>query len=219
MKKFICFLVTCCLICLSAGCTSMFRPKTAPDLGIGTLPYTGLKARLAVGDFEISTMKATNEIGLALREMLINILTSTGRFIIFNRIPGQAQQEAPAELIVSINLVDFEPQASGGRSGIGGGGGVSSGALGGLLGTPLNNARVALDVRIADAVSLRPVSSIMHIKGQASDSNIGNIYGNWALAKELSVYSRTPMEKAIRISVIETARYVIDGVPERFYKY
>jgi curli biogenesis system outer membrane secretion channel CsgG len=124
-------------------------------------------------------------------------------------------------LIVTAALTEFEPQASGGKAGIGGGGGVASGVLGGLLGAALNKAHMALDIRIIDTSSSEVVAAT-RVQGQASDVAGGfmaGFMGNWALGGGLSAYANTPMEKAIRVCIIEAVRYISATTPAGYYKY
>ncbi|MBM3255388.1 MAG: hypothetical protein FJZ08_03725, partial [Candidatus Omnitrophica bacterium] len=126
-----------------------------------------------------------------------------------------------ADLIITAAVTEFEPQASGGSAGIGGGGGVGSGLLGGLLGAALNKAHMALDIRIVDT-STSEVLAATRVQGQASDVAGGfmmGFMGNWALGGGLSAYANTPMEKAIRICIIEAVRYISQVIPANYYKY
>jgi curli biogenesis system outer membrane secretion channel CsgG len=126
-----------------------------------------------------------------------------------------------ADLIITAAVTEFEPQASGGRAGIGGGGGVASGILGGLLGAALNKSHMALDIRIIDA-STSEVLAATRVQGQASDVSgaiMAGFFGGWGLGAGLSVYANTPMEKAIRVCIIEAVRYVAQTIPPTYYKY
>jgi len=230
------------------GCASLqqiTQPTAQVDTTAGAQPlppYSGPKARIAVADFEVKAAKATAEIGSGLREMLITALVNSNRFSVVERQAlsavmqeqelaasgAAAQGTGPkrgqiktADLIVTAAVTEFEPQASGGQAGIGGGGGVGSGILGGLLGAALNKAHMALDIRVIDA-STSEVLAATRVQGQASDIAGGfmtGFLGSWALGGGLSVYANTPMEKAIRICIIEAVRYISNVVPANYYKY
>jgi len=236
--------------CLAvAGCATADKtaqPAAHIDAGAGAalLPaYTGLKARIAVADFDVKAAKATGEIGSGLREMLIAALAASSRFKVVERqevltqvmreqesaVSGAAQksngarrgQVTTADLIVTAAVTGFEPQASGGAAGIGGGGGSGSGVLGGLLGASLNKAHMALDIRIVDA-STSEVVAETRVQGQASDIAGGvmaGFFGSSSLGAGLTSYANTPMEKAIRICIIEAVRYLSQAVPASYYKY
>ena len=227
------------------SCTSLTQPTATVDNNAGGTalpPYSGPKARVAVADFEVKAAKATFEIGSGLREMLTTALINSNRFSVVERQalgavmqeqelaasgaaqPGGAVQRGQiktADLIVTAAVTEFEPQASGGAAGIGGGGGVGSGILGGLLGAALNKAHMAMDIRIVDT-STSEVLAATRVQGQASDVAGGlmvGFLGGWGLGGGLSAYANTPMEKAIRICIIEAVRYISQGIPAGYYKY
>jgi len=245
MKKIM--VITGCLLLIAlAGCSSLRHPSARVNNNAGAAPlpaYSGPKARIAVADFEVKAAKAGGEIGSGLREMLITALVNSNRFSVLERqalnaimqeqellASGAAQEGTEGvqkgkikttDLIITAAVTEFEPRASGGRSGIGGGGGVGSGVLGALLGASLNKAHMALDIRIVDA-STSEVLAATRVQGQASDISggvLGGFFGNWALGVGLYGYSNTPMEKAIRICIIEAVRYVSQTIPASYFKY
>lgn len=221
MKKKLCLIGCALLVIELAGCASLksiMRPAAhvGKARGVADLPlYNGPKAKISVADFDVKTAKASNAVGSELRGMLVTALINSSRFNVVER------QASNADLIIIAALTEFEPQASGGRAGIGGGGGVGSGRLGGLLGASLNKARMSLDIRIVDA-STSGVLATMPVQGQASDvsgSIIRSSLGNWALVGGLSAYANTPMEKAIGMCMVEAVRYISKTIPATYYKY
>jgi curli biogenesis system outer membrane secretion channel CsgG len=248
MKKLYLFIFYGLLITGLVGCATleqMMQPTVQVDntAGVASLPpYSGPKARIAVADFEVKAAKASGEIGSGLRDMMVTALVNSNRFRVVERqvlnaimqeqelsVSGAAQPDSglkrgqikTADLIVTAAVTEFEPQASGGSGGIGGGGGVGSGILGGLLGASLNKAQMALDLRIIDT-STSEVLAATRVQGQASDIAGGimaGFFGSWSLGAGLGVYANTPMEKAIRICIIEGVRYLSQTVPANYYKY
>lgn len=227
------------------GCASLMQPTAQVDTSAGAAPlppYSGPKARIAVADFEVKAAKATNEIGSGLREMLVTVLINSNRFSVVERQvlravmqeqelsasgaaqPGSGPQRGKiktADLIITAAVTEFEPQASGGAAGVGGGGGVGSGVLGGLLGAALNKAHMALDIRIVDT-STSEVLAATRVQGQASDISgaiMAGLFGRHGLGAGLSAYANTPMEKAIRICIIEAVRYISQSISATYYKY
>jgi len=229
-----------------AGC-SLLHHKAGVNIIVGAAllpPYSGPKARIAVADFDVKAAKATSEVGSDVREMLVTALINSSRFSVVERQQAQppitkeqelsaagavlAVNSAPqkdttktADLIITAAVSEFEPQASGGRAGVGGGGGVGSGVLGGLLGTVLNKAHMGLDISIMDTSTSKALATT-HVQGQASDvagTVKGGIFGSGVLGAGLSAYANTPMEKAIRICVIEAVRYICQTIPANYYKY
>lgn len=228
-----------------AGCFFIHH-KARVDItaGVASLPaYSGPKASIAVADFDIKATKATGEIGSGLREILVTALINSNRFLVIERQAqaaviqeqgisasgaagagnGEAQKgkNKTADLIITAVVTEFEPQASGGRDGVGGGGGAGSGVLGGLLGSALNKAHVVLNIRIVDTSTSEALVSRL-VQGQASDVAgpiMSGFFGSWGLGTGLFAYANTPMEKAMRICIIEAVRYISQSVPVTYYKY
>lgn len=246
MKRLLLVMGYSLLLISIAGCASMTQPTAQVDNDAGALPlppYSGPKARVAVADFDVKAAKATGEIGTGLREMLITALVNSSRFSVLERqqlgavmqeqelsASGAAQQGAggpqrgkikTADIIITAAVTEFEPAASGGAAGIGGGGGVASGVLGGLLGAAMNKSHMAMDIRIVDT-STSEVLASTRVQGQASDVAGGfmmGFMGSWALGGGLGAYANTPMEKAIRICIIEAVRYIAQTIPANYFKY
>jgi len=236
------------LIVLSlAGCAVLrniahpFPQPESASVAASLPPYSGLRTRLAVVDFELRTTDTNSDIAVGLREMLISALTQSKRFIIVDRklivekpteqipvsnIKPSAELSSKTEskavgLIVTSVLTEFEPLSSGGRIGVGGGGGAGSGMFGGLLGGTLNKAHIAIDIRVTNPLTSQVISA-RNIQAQASDisgSLMTGFSGSWNLDVHLSEYANTPMEKALRICIIEAVRYISGAIPERYYKY
>jgi len=245
MKGLLRFFIRVLCPVILVGCASMTQPTAQVDNTAGAQPlppYSGPRARVAVADFDVKAAKATFEIGSGLREMLVTALINSNRFSVVERqvleavmkeqelaISGAAQsgsgptrgQIKTADIIVTAAVTEFEPQASGGSAGIGGGGSVGSGILGGLLGAALNKAHMALDIRIVDT-STSEVLAATRVQGQATDVAGGfmaGFLGSWGLGGGLSAYANTPMEKAIRVCIIEAVRYISQVIPPPYYKY
>jgi curli biogenesis system outer membrane secretion channel CsgG len=207
-----------------SGCASAPRPAIQADNAgtPGLPPYTGPRARISVTGFDVKATKAGASVSAGLREMLVNALVNSNRFRVTQpqNPPADAKEERP-DLLITVSVVEFEPQASGGAAGVGGGGGVGSGILGGLLGSTLNKAHMGMDIRIIDA-STSAVLAQTRVQGQASDMAGGfmaGFFGGWQLAPGLAAYANTPMEKAIRICTIEAVRYVWQTIPASYFKY
>ena len=210
MKKVLPFFVHFWLIIALAGCAGVAKDK------INLPGYSGLKARIAVADFQVNADKAVKEIGLDLRGMLVTTLANSNRFIIVEQKEPPDSQAKPADSMIYAAVSEFEPQASGGRAGLGGGGGVDSGLMGGLLGSTLNKAHISLDIRIVDTLT-SAVLSATRVQGQSQETAAAS--KGQGLGLDLSGYVNTPMEKAIRECVIEASRYISQSIPADYYKY
>jgi curli biogenesis system outer membrane secretion channel CsgG len=219
MRKWLLIAVAAAMAVVN-GCASPKQPagKQGGPRSSQLLSYTGPKARIAVADFEMSSVKAAGAVN-GLRRMLTAALINSGRFIIVDN-----QQKSPdknPDLTISVLVAAFEPQASGGTAGIGGGGGVGSGLMGGLLGPILNKAHLALDIRITDTATSLLLAST-RVQGEATDAAVGfmaGYFGGWEMDTELVAYANTPMEKAIRICIIEAIRYISQSTPATYFRY
>ena len=208
-------LFVCGLMFLSiAGCFSA-KPHAQLDKSLQGQPlgrYLGAKAKITVSDFELKTAGLSAEAGSALKDAFISSLNNTRRFLMVS------QQEA--DLIISVQVNEFVPESSGGKSGMGGGGSSSSGFMGGLLGPPLNKANMQLGLRIIDHASSSVISSrdIQSRAAQSPGKKI-KIPRDMVFKAGISVYAGTPMGKVIYDCLIESTRYVAQNVPLEYYKY
>ncbi|MFA5100540.1 MAG: CsgG/HfaB family protein [Candidatus Omnitrophota bacterium] len=244
MKKVFVFIVS--FICAAGltGCASMREPTARIDNNAGTVPlppYSGPKARLAVADFDVKAAKAHRSIGTGLREMLITSLVNSNRFSVMERqalkaamqeqelaASGAAAAGGPkrgniktADLIITAAVTEFEPHSVGGNAGIIGGRSIGSVIVGGIIAGSMNKAHMALDVRVIDASTSEIISSA-RVQGKASDFAGGfgiAVFGVGALGPGLSGYANTPMEKAIRVCIIEAVKYAAMTVPANYFKY
>lgn len=202
-------------VCVALSGCSFFPRSGRPPSAVKTVVQP--KASVQVADFENAAGQSSA--GPGLRRMFIAALANSGRFVIADN--QRKGQERPVDLVIAATVAEFEPQASGGTAGVGGGGGVGSGLMGGLLGATLNKAHVALEIRIAKAGEARVLAQT-RVRGQAADVSGGSLagyLGGWELDASLAGYANTPMEKAIRICIIEATRYVSKSVPEEYFKY
>ncbi len=208
-------LFVCALMLLSVtGCFSI-KPHAQLDKSLTGQPlgrYVGPKAKIAVSDFELKTSGVNAEIGLALKDAFISSLNNTHRFSIVSQLE--------ADLIISVQVNDFVPESSGGKSGVGGGGSSSSSFMGGLSGPPLSKANMQLGLRIIDRARSSVISS-RDIQSRAAQSPGKKIKvpRGMVFKAALSAYAGKPMGKVIYDCLIEATRYVAQNVPLEYYKY
>ncbi len=206
----------------------------------------GPKARVAVTRFENKSAKGGGEIGTGMSEMLANALFATNRFIVLEReaigdvlgeqdfgASGRVKQEtAPAigeiegaEILVMGTITEFEP----GASGVGGEAekafdlpGHISRRVGETLGRikaagAVKKSHVALIVKMVDSKTGRRLAS-EQVEGTATDIEGLAGLSRGTLAGALSGYSKTPMEKAIRICIDEAVKLIVAKTPERYFR-
>lgn len=90
--------------------------------------------------------------------------------------------------------------------------GVIGGALGGI-----KSSHVAMIVKVMDARTGRRLAS-EQVEGKATD--IGGMTGmaGGGLAGVFGGYSKTPMEKAIRVAIEESVRLIVAKTPPEYYR-
>jgi curli biogenesis system outer membrane secretion channel CsgG len=206
------------LVLALAGCAVLNKPVQLVDKFIGAYvfpPYSGPKASVVVADFDIKAARVTAEVNSGLREMLIDGLNKTNRFSIVSLPKDYAQNYA--ELIIAVEVVDFDPLISGGRMGVGGGGSAASGTLGSLLGVTANKSTIVLNIRIVDALSSKVLVS-ERISGQAVDTEAKHRGKGITLNESLDAYANTSMGEAIDKCITEAVRYIVGKVPVKYYK-
>ncbi len=199
--------------------------------------YMGPKARVAVTKFEDKSARGSEEIGNGMAEMLANALFGTNRFIVLERqslddvireqdlgASGRVRTEtaAPigeiegADLLIEGTITEFEPGTSGAEGGLGGILSRRSGVIGGIFGG-IKTSHVAMIVKVIDARTGRRLAS-EQVEGKATDiAGLGSLSGS-RLAGSLGGYSKTPMEKAIRVSIEEAVRLIVAKTPSEYYR-
>jgi len=206
------------LILALAGCAVLNKPVQLVDQFIGATlfpPYSGPKASVVVADFDIKAARVTTEVNSGLRDMLIDGLDKTNRFLVVPTPKDYTQKNA--ELIIAAEVVDFDPLISGGRMGVGGGGSAASGTLGSLLGVTANKSTIVLNIRIVDALSSKVLVS-ERISGQAVEVEAQHRGAGLVLNEGLDAYSNTSMGEAINKCIAEAIRYIVGKVPAKYYR-
>ncbi len=204
--------------------------------------YEGPKARIAVANFKCKAAKCGGQIGSGIRDMLVDALVRSGKFIVLERgegleeikkelelgqsglvQPGKAPQVGMmegADILVVGSIVAFEPHAGGIKGGVGGLipkipllGGVKIGK---------EEAYIALTLRFIDVRTGRIINST-RVEGKASSFNVGGLggglLGTIPLGGGLEVYRNTPMEKAVMVLIDNAVKAIEKYVPESYFRY
>jgi curli biogenesis system outer membrane secretion channel CsgG len=199
--------------------------------------YDGPKARVAVAQFKDKTNKGwwSGEIGDGMADMLATSLFNTNRYIVLERqsvkdviaeqdfgASGRVRKEtaAPigqiegAELLVTGAVTEFEP----GASGVGGTlGGTMGQVVSSVLGA-VQKSHIAIDMRLIDTRTSRIVAAVS-VEGEATNYNLGGLAVGSNVGGSLGGYSKTPMEKAVRIALGEAVKFVVSKTPQKYYHY
>jgi len=206
----------------------------------------GPKARVAVSRFEDKTAKGPSEIGTGMAEMLGNALFATNRYIVLERqalddvlqeqdlgASGRVKQQTAArigeiegaDLLIMGTITEFEPGSSGA-----GGEKESSFKLPGRvrrevgdvlgsvkLGGGVRKSHLAIIVKVVDARTGRRLAS-EQVEGTATDIEGMSGLSGGVLSGAFSGYSKTPMEKAVRICIDEAVKLIVAKTPKEYYR-
>ena len=204
--------------------------------------YHGPKARIAVASFKCKAAKCSGNIGEGLADMLATALFQSGRFIVLERGEGLRsiqeelnlgqsgyvrQDKAPkigqmegADILVIGAVTAFEPEASG--TGVGGVVVPFKVPLLGGARFKKKEAYIALDLRLIDVRTGRVINATT-VEGKASSWKAGGLMGGAigeiGLGGWLNTYRNTPMEKAIRVMLVNAVNAISQMVPENYYRW
>jgi len=222
------------LVSCATGPTAKVTSAGGPTIAGAQLePYSGPKARIAVARFVDKTAKGLSEIGQGMADMLSTALFNTNRFIVLEReilqdvlaeqdlaAAGRVRKEtaAPtglmegAELLITGAVTEFEP----GAAGVGGGGGGTGAALLGLL----KKSHIAIDIRVIDTKTSR-ILAAASVEGSAKDFSLGGLLLSTVSVGGVALggYSKTPVEKAIRIALGEAVKFIVSQTPAQYFHY
>ena len=223
--------------------TKVTAGQNAPDINqVQAEAYNGPKARIAIARFTDKTGSGwyNGRIGRGMADQLATALFSSQRFILLERrilqdvlkeqnlgASGRVRRDtaAPigqiegAELLVTGAVTEFQRAASGG------GGRVSGGLFGSLLGAvsgAFRKAHMAIDMRIIDTRTSRIVAATS-VEGESTDVNLGGAltgyFGGGALGASLSGWKNTPIEKALRATINEAVKFIVSKTPPVYYRH
>ncbi len=130
--------------------------------------------------------------------------------------------KAPDILVVAY-ITGWSPGSSGSS------GGVSSALFGkkassvlGAVSKGYKKSSLAMDIRILDAETTELLAATS-VETVATDVDFGGalsvLTGSGSLGGGLDTYSNTPMEKAIRSSILEATRYIAQNTPSEYMVY
>ncbi len=224
-----------------AGVTTTSVQTTEKNMN-EAVKYEGPKARIAVASFKCKAAKCGGRIGSGIRDMLVDALVRTNKFIVLERGEGLEEikkelelgqsglvQEgkAPevglmegADILVVGSIVAFEPNAGGIKGGIGGL--IPKVPLLGGIKLGKEEAYIAMTLRFIDVRTGRIINST-RVEGKASSFNVGGLggglLGTIPLGGGLEVYRNTPMEKAVMVLIDNAVKAIEKYVPESYYRY
>ncbi|CAM3001632.1 CsgG/HfaB family protein [Pseudoalteromonas distincta] len=235
-------LLTTTLSACQSTSTNVTSGQNSQDINAATQQqYNGPKARIAVSRF---TDKSNNskwwrkEIGDGMADQLTTALVSTNRFIVLERqaldavlseqdlaasgrvsaSSGAAYGEIEgAEIVVIAAVTEFDDDSSGASVGSGGFmGDVFSSVSAGFSGS-----HMAIDLRLIDTRTSR-ILAATSVEGGSKDfdfTGAATNFGGALVGGNISGWSDTPKEKALREVIIKAVEFLETKIPDTYYRY
>ena len=195
------------------------------------------------GGYSRRTGWFTAEIGNGMADMLNDALLQSNRFIVVDRqslqdvlmeqdlgATGRVKKDTAAsigqiegaDLLIKGSVTEFEPGSAGAGAGtLLGGFGLPGAVIGGALGS-VQQSHVAIVVQIVDAKTSRLLFSST-VEGKANDFNLGGLLGglggNVIAGAGLGVWQKTPVEKAIRVAILNAVQEISKKTPSTYYRH
>jgi curli biogenesis system outer membrane secretion channel CsgG len=183
------------------------------------------------------------EIGNGMADMLNDALLQSNRFIVLDRqslqdvimeqdlgASGRIRKDTAAsigqiegaELLIKGAITEFEPGAAGAQAGSAMGAfGLPGALIGGALGG-VQQSHIAMIIQVVDARTSRLLFSST-VEGKANDFNLGGFLGgfggHFAGGAGLGVWQKTPVEKAIRIAIVNAVQELSKKTPKTYFHY
>ena len=214
----------------------------SPDINeVAQQQYNGPKARIAVARFTDKSNDSRwwrKEIGEGMADQLTTALVSTNRFIVLERqaldavlseqdlavsgrvsaASGAAYGEIEgAEIVVVAAVTEFDDDNSGTRVG-------SRGFIGDVFSSVsagFSSSHMAIDLRLIDTRTSR-ILAATSVEGGSKDfdfTSAATNFGGALVGGNLSSWSNTPKEKALREVIVKAVEFLESKVPTTYYRY
>ncbi|WP_392342846.1 CsgG/HfaB family protein [Pseudoalteromonas prydzensis] len=235
-------LVASSLSACQSTSTKVTSNQDSPNINeVAQQQYNGPKARIAVARFTDKSNDShwwQKEIGEGMADQLTTALVGTNRFIVLERqaldavlseqdlaasgrvsaASGAAYGEIEgAEIVVVAAVTEFDDDSSGASVGTGGFiGDVFSSVSAGFSGS-----HMAIDLRLIDTRTSR-ILAATSIEGGSKDfdfTSAATNFGGALVGGNLSGWSNTPKEKALREVIIKAVEFLQTKVPTTYYRY
>ena len=215
LVAFIFFLISCSAIDQAIHPDEKSAPPTWPTFEqILKENYKGPKARVVVIKFidKSARGRETSQVGDGMAEMLRNALLATNRYIIQVRRSsddvirgqdigesGRLKKEEEIDLLVEGMIREFKPGIAGAGEETGG------------------TSYVTLIITVTNPRT-NQILATERVRGKATDLGGTTGRGGGGLPEVFKDFSRTPMEKAIRIAIEESASFIVAKTPPESYR-
>ncbi len=127
-----------------------------------------------------------------------------------------------AELLVKGSVTEFEPGSAGANGCLGLGGGSWTWAIFNGVCSGLRQSHVAMIIQVVDAKTSRLLFSTT-VEGKANDFDIGGALaafgGHFIGGAGLGAYQKTPVEKAIRVAILQAVNELASKTPQTYFRH
>ncbi|MFC4425970.1 CsgG/HfaB family protein [Deinococcus navajonensis] len=204
------------VLLMSALCGGVALAQTTPPppAPASAPAATAPQVHIAVGVFKCNVPMCTSELGTGLADALMNALSETGKFAVYERdhVPMLAENNmisgvdptaalSPVDVVVFGNVSTYEPETSSGQ--------------GCFLGVCLGGkeSRIGADLRVVDTKTGR-VLATTRVEGKSSSTG-GSVY-----FRGLSLGGRqnSGLDKAIGGMLAQAVQVLQSKVPASYYR-
>ncbi|MBU2971002.1 peptidoglycan-binding protein [Pseudoalteromonas sp. C2R02] len=241
-KLLISALIAVNLLACQSTSTKVTSNQNAANINeVAKQDYNGPKARIAVARFTDKSNDAhwwRKEIGEGMADQLTTALVGTNRFIVLERqaldavlseqdlaVSGRVSADSGAaygqiegaEMVVVASVTEFDDDSSGASAG-------GSGLIGDVFSSVsagFSSSHMAIDLRLIDTRTSR-ILAATSIEGGSKDfdfTSAATNFGGALVGGNISGWSNTPKEKALREVIIKAVSYLETKVPKTYYRY
>ena len=230
------------LLACQSTTTQVSSNQQSPNINeVQNQAYNGAKARIAVARFTDQSNNShwwSKEIGNGMSDQLTTALVGTNRFIVLERqaldavlseqdlvTAGRVSRQSGAafgeiegaEIVIVASVTEFDDNASGGS--MGGGGFI--GDMVQSVSAGFSNTHMAIDLRLIDTRTSRILAATT-VEGGSKDFDLtaaATNFGSSIVGGNLSAWSNTPKEKALREVIQKAVEYTLTKIPDVYYRY
>lgn len=213
--KIIHLLLTAALLGGAALAQTAPPPAPAPaPAPVSAPPAATPQVNIAVGVFKCNAARCTADLGTGLADALMNALSETGRFAVYERdnVPQLVQNNfiggsdpaaalSPVDVLVFGNINTYEPDSASGQ------GCFMGVCLGGKEST------IGVDLRVVDSKTGRVISTAK-AEGKSGSNSAGISFGGLSLGGNKS----SGVDKAVGVMLAQAVQILQSRIPANYYR-
>lgn len=190
-------------------------PAPVAPAPLNAPPAAAAQVNVAVGVFKCNAARCTSELGVGLADALMNALSDTGAFAVYERenVPQLMQNNfigtgsdpaaalSPVDVLVFGNINSYEPDSASGQ------GCFMGVCLGGKEST------IGADLRVVDSKTGRVIATAK-VEGKSSSNSAGFSFGGLSLGGSKS----SGVDKAVGIMLAQAVQLLQSKIPANYYR-